>query len=407
MRILFVAPYLPTPGSGGRTRFVNLLERVSREHQVRVVCFRERDQLEDALPYPGVALDPPPLRKRPGGLAGKFRFYGERFDPLPAFAAQLFVPQMAEAIRDEVERFRPDLVQIETTEMGQYLRAIPFGPVRALDLQDVAHGWFERAAQRGETPKARGTLRFELMRTRRYDRNICRDAELVLVPSGLEAERIRELAGIEPVIVANGVDTTYFSTQAVFEQMPTDPDRILFVGPMTYIANLDAVRWFGSEILPLVRARRPDARLVTVGTPTDEPMPDGVEMVGRVDDLRPWYESSPVSVVPVRIGSGTRYKILEAFSMSRAVVSTAVGAEGLGAVQDEHLLLADDAAAFADAVVRALEDAELRGRLGEAGRRLVVADYDWEPLVATMVEAWEDLTEELLEPPPGLQADGP
>ncbi|MFP5225095.1 MAG: glycosyltransferase family 4 protein [Actinomycetota bacterium] len=405
MRLLFVAPYLPTPGSGGRTRFVNLLDRVSRDHEVRVVCFRERDQLEDPLPYPGIALDPPPLRKRPGGLAGKFRFYGERLDPLPAFAAQLFMPEMAAAIRDETARFRPDLVQIETTEMGQYLRAIPFGPVRALDLQDVAHGWFERVAQRAGTPKARGTLRYELMRTRRYDRNICRTAELVFVPSELEADRIRELAGIEPVIVANGVDTAYFSTDAAFEPVPFDPDRILFVGPMTYIANLDAVRWFGSEVLPLVRSRRPAARLVTVGTPTEEALPTGVEAVGRVDDLRPWYAASPVSVVPVRIGSGTRYKILEAFSMGRAVVSTEVGAEGLGATHEEHLLLADDPEGFAEAVVLALEDADLRARLGKAGRVLVVANYDWEPLVQTMTEAWEDLIEELLEPRQDLPAD--
>lgn len=396
MRILFVAPYLPTSGSGGRTRFVNLLERAARTHDVHVVAFRERDQLEDQSPYPGVALPPVDLKPRPGGLAGKFRFYAERLDPLPAFAGQLFAPGMAAAIREACLTFRPDLVQVETTEMGQYLRAIPYGPVRALDLQDVAHGWFERVASQGETRKARGTLRYELWRTRRYDRAISRRAELVFVPSELEGTRIRELAGIDPVVVANGVDTSTFSMSAGYDPIPVDPDRILFVGPMSYIANLDAVRWFGSEVLPRIRERRPSARLVCVGSPTDEPMPDGVEMIGRVPDLRPWYASAPVSVVPVRIGSGTRYKILEAFAMGGAVVSTPVGAEGLGAIDGEHLLLANDPDEFADAVVRALGDASLRARLGAAGRALTVSNYDWEPLVTRMEAAWAEATGRLL-----------
>lgn len=399
MRVLFVAPYMPTPGSGGRTRFVSLLDRVTRDHDVEIICLRERDQLDDALTLPGVAIDPPPLRARPGGLAGKLRFYGERFDPLPAFAGQLFRPEVSAAIREACERFKPELVQIETTEMGQYLRAIPYGPVRALDLQDVASGWFERVASQGESTKARATLRYEHHRARRYDRAITGAADLVFVSSSLERDRIEQLSGVIPVEVANGVDTEFFRTDAPYTRLDVDPDRILFVGPMSYVANRDAIAWFGSEVLPIVRRSRPAARLDVVGTPGDDVLPDGVHAIGRVDDLRPWYQAAPVSVVPVRIGSGTRYKILEAFAMTGAVVSTSVGAEGLGARDDEHLLLADTAETFAAAVVRALDDAALRARLGAAGRALTVERYDWEPLVATMVTAWEETSDRLLRRP--------
>lgn len=389
MRILFIAPYIPAPGSGGRTRFTNILSRVATRHQVEVLCFREHDQQAGELEYPGKVFEPGPPKPRPGGIKGKFRFYAERLDPQPQFAALRFDVGLAAAIREKIERFQPHVVQVETTEMGQYLKTLTSVPVRALDLQDVAHGWFERVREQAAPGKQRLTMRWEELRARRYDREICQRAEIVFVPSEIEADRVAEIAGVSPVIVANGVDTEFFSRSAdLYDDVHEDPDRILFVGPLTYTANADGLRWFLDEVLPMVRMRVPGAYVAHVGQGLDSDFGERVKHLGRVPDLRSWFAKSSVSIVPVRIGSGTRYKILEAFSMSRPVVSTSVGAEGLGAVHGEHLLIGDQPREFADAVVRVLTEPVLRGALGEAGRALVEENFDWAPLVEAMEAAW-------------------
>ena len=385
MRALFVAPYLPTPGSGGRTRLTNLMARLARTHELRLVAFASRDQVDEASPYDGVVVPPPSLRVRPGGLPGKLRFYSERLDPLPAFVQQMFSPRLVAAIADEVARFRPQVVQVETTEMAQYLRSVPIGPARVLDLQDVASGWFERAV--AETPgrKERALMKLELRKTRAYDRRHARLARAVFVSSDDERALLRDVSGVDATVVPNGVDTASFVPADVVE----DANSILFVGPLTYDANLDGLRWFCAEVLPAVRASIPSARVDHVGVGADEAL--DVVSHGRVDDVRPFLARSPVSVVPVRYGSGTRYKILEALSMGRCVVSTTIGAEGLGLVHDEHLLVADAPDEFAAAVVRALGDAQLRARLGAAGRAHVAARFDWEPVVQVVDDTWARL----------------
>jgi glycosyltransferase involved in cell wall biosynthesis len=266
--------------------------------------------------------------------------------------------------------------------MAQYLRALPLGPARVLDLQDVASGWFARVATQPAGRKERALMRLELSKTRAYDRRHARIPDAVLVSSPEEQTLLRELSGVEATVVPNGVDTRAFVPSSSQE---TD-GMILFVGPLTYDVNLDGLRWFAREVLPLVRREIPGAHVVQVGDPADEDL--GVTMQGRVDDVRPWLARAPLSIVPVLVGSGTRYKILEALSMERAVVSTSVGAEGLGVRDGEHLLVADEPQAFADAVVRALRDPAFRARLGAAGRAHVAARYDWEPLVARVDEVW-------------------
>lgn len=385
MRALFVAPYLPTPGSGGRTRLLNLMERLSRTHDLTLVAFAARDQRDEVCPYPGTALPPPPLQPRPGGARGRARFYRERLDPLPAFVAQMFTVQMAAAVRDACERIRPDIVQIETTEMAQYLRAIPHGTPCALDLQDVASGWFARVAGAGETRKRRALMRIELRKTRAYDRRYARLADVVFVSSGPDREILRAVSGIEPVEVPNGVDTAAFVPMPAIEEIA---DRVLFVGPLTYAANLDGMRWFADSVLPLLRRSTPAIGVDLIGERGDTTLPGAITMHGRVGDVRPFFARAPVSIVPVRIGSGTRYKILEALSMERAVVSTTVGAEGLGVIDREHVLIADEPEDFARAVLELLGDPVLRARLGRAGRAHVVARYDWGPLVARVEQAW-------------------
>ncbi len=159
------------------------------------------------------------------------------------------------------------------------------------------------------------------------------------------------------------------------------PPSLLFQGLLAYPPNADAARWLVEEIAPRVRARVPDAEVRLVGTPSPPVRrladPPRVRVMGRVPEMEPELRMADVATVPVRYGSGTRVKILEAFAHRIPVVSTSIGAEGLGAVDGEHLLIADDADAFAAACARLLTDVEERRRLTDNGHRLLLERHQW------------------------------
>jgi glycosyltransferase involved in cell wall biosynthesis len=385
MRALFVSPYAPTPGTGGRTRLMNLMERLGTRHEVSLVAFHAPDQDPSRVSYPG-ALLPYPAPSRPPGLRGSIDFWRSRlFEPLPSFAAWARSPALAGALREEVARFSPDVVQFEHPEMGQYMERLPRTAAFVLDWHDVATRWLAQAVRMPGDWRGRAVMGLDLLKVRRYERRIARLPDAQMVCSALEAETLDRLAGITPIVVPNGVDASRFSpTPGAAE----DPNKILFVGPLTYDANLDGMRWFTASVLPLIRRELGSARLDHIGLATEERFGEGVRMLGKAEDVRPHLASAPVSVVPVRIGTGTRYKILEALAMERAVVSTTLGAEGIGVTHNEHLLLADDPASFASAVVALMRSPAERARLGAAGRAFVAAHYAWEPLVASVEGAW-------------------
>jgi len=198
-------------------------------------------------------------------------------------------------------------------------------------------------------------------------------------------------------VVPNGVDTDGYRSAgdaSLNGSSPQNSVRIVFVGRMDYHANVDAVQWFCRYVFPRIRCARPDVVLQIVGGhPTGAvrrlASPGSIEVTGFVPDVRPYLAAASVVVVPLRIGGGTRLKILEALAMGKAVISTALGAEGLEAVGGRDLLIANPPAEFADQVVAVLSDADLRARLGAAGRRLTVDTYDWSRIVRKLEGVYE------------------
>jgi len=180
------------------------------------------------------------------------------------------------------------------------------------------------------------------------------------------------------VVVPNGVDLDRYKD----DSGASEPGTLIFPGALTYSANFDAMAFFLHQIFPLVKARWPEVVLritgKTNGVPVDRlPLDERVILTGYLDDVRPTVAQSWVCVVPLRVGGGTRLKILEAMALGTPVVSTSKGAEGLEVTQDEDILIADTPAEFADAVLRLLNDRALRARLAANGRRLVESRYGW------------------------------
>jgi glycosyltransferase involved in cell wall biosynthesis len=169
------------------------------------------------------------------------------------------------------------------------------------------------------------------------------------------------------------------------------PNHLIFTGSFRYFANHDAMAWFLQEVYPRIQAQVPDVAVTITGDHADLPLPpaDNLALTGFVDDVRPLIASAWVSLVPIRVGGGTRLKILEAMALGTPVVATSKGTEGLDAKHGEHLLIADSPEAFAEAVIRLLQEPGLRRRLADKAYQLVQERYD----LAALIPRFLDLVE--------------
>jgi glycosyltransferase involved in cell wall biosynthesis len=191
--------------------------------------------------------------------------------------------------------------------------------------------------------------------------------------------------GLPVDVVPNGVDLERFVPVGGRPKAAA----VLFTGSLDYPPNAEGILWFATEVLPRLRARQPEVRLTIVGRNPPRRVralaaDPTVEVTGRVDDLKPYHEAAAVAVAPLRSGSGTKLKVLEALAVGRPLVATAVAAEGIAVVDGVHLLVRDDPDEFARAVAELLEDPARGAALAAAGRRLVVERYDWDALADRM-----------------------
>jgi glycosyltransferase involved in cell wall biosynthesis len=241
-------------------------------------------------------------------------------------------------------------------------------------LDEVQVGVFRDAALAG---KVRPRLTW--LKMQRYVRRLAGRFWALTTASRVELAHLKHIAPRAKNIhlIPNGVDTSALRPA----QYPSAGKTIIYNGALTFGANLDAMQFFISQVWPLVKARAPDAKLKITGSHAGVDvafcrMPD-VELTGYVDDIAAHVRSARVCVVPLRVGGGTRLKILEAMALGVPVVATPKGAEGLNARHDEHILLAGDPADFARKVLDILNDDELCRRITSQARRLVEQTYDW------------------------------
>jgi glycosyltransferase involved in cell wall biosynthesis len=211
--------------------------------------------------------------------------------------------------------------------------------------------------------------------------------DAVTAVSEADAEWIRKSGSRAAVeVIENGVDLDFFTNH---ETADVKEDYLVFTGSMDWRPNQDAAEFFVREIFPLLRAARPAIEAVFVGRNPPHHIArlgqvPGITITGTVEDIRPYIRRAAVYIVPLRVGGGSRLKILEAFAMEKPVVSTSIGAESLAVSHEKELLLADGPEQFASAIVRLLDDRALAGRLAAAGRRLVVERYGWDQLSAQL-----------------------
>ena len=279
-------------------------------------------------------------------------------------------------------------------QMAQYLPADFDGPV-LMDFVDVDSAKFATYAEQDRRQPLHWVHAREARVLGAYEAAVARHVDTSLFVSEAEAALFRQRSGLgsEKVrAVENGIDTARFDPALTFDAVGAGEGPLaVFTGQMDYRPNIDAVRWFAADILPLIRQRHPAARFAIVGrAPSDEvralaKLP-GVIVTGEVPDVRPWLAAADAVVAPLLLARGVQNKLLEAMAMARPVVASAAAAEGIDATAGEHLLVADDADSMAAAVGSLFEDRAAAAAMGQAARARMIARYGWDARLAPLGE---------------------
>lgn len=399
MRLLFLTPQLPYPPHQGTTiRNFNIIKHLAPRHEITLLSFGTTEELQNAEPLRAlcrrIATVPYPTRTMAR------RALTTLFSPLPDMALRLQSAEMhhqvAAILRDE----QFDVVQVEGIEMARYVHSkFVFDDHNAeYVLQRTA---FESDARQVTRWHAALYSLIQWKKLARYERAVCHHADHIVACSEADADAIRALLKSQSAIrnpqfpiavIPNGVDVAHF--------VPSDDGcakpLMVFVGKMDFRPNVDAMTWFCAEILPRIRAEIPRAHITIVG---QKPAPritvlrqqPGVAVTGWVPDPRPYIADAAVYVVPLRMGSGTRLKVLEAMAMGKAIVSTTRGVEGIDLVPGRAALLADTPDAFARAVMELLREPERRRALGRAARTLAESKYDWRKIVPKFEQVYGEI----------------
>jgi glycosyltransferase involved in cell wall biosynthesis len=377
LRLLYLSSWFPyPPDNGSRQRAFHLLKQLAARHEISLFAFYDGDQTPpqcDALRAYCRDLTTLPRRMfNPRGIGALRAFVS----PLPRSVTHTFDADLYARIQEHAAREAYDAILVGELGMAPYGRGIR-AHVKILDA--VEAGVFADAFQ-----NAQGAARLRAGLTwwkfKHYVRNLAAEFDALTVVSPREHALVSAL-GIPARkihVVPNGVDCK--AADAI--SAAWEPNTCIYNGALTFAPNYDAVRYFVREILPRVRVHEPNARVRITGradqVAQNELSADNVVLfTGYVADVKPLVKASAVCIVPLRMGGGTRLKILEAMALRTPVVSTSKGAEGLNVKHREHLLIADTPVEFANAILELFRNPALREQLTRAAYQLVCAEYDW------------------------------
>jgi len=401
MKIVYVTQIVPYPPHGGvLQRGFNLLRELGRRHSVHLIAFHHPDE----LPY--------------GETLRKSREELERFcdqveylplwpkqsaaHKLAAFAFATAYPKPFSVLAHRSRRLskklrqltssgaRADVVHLDTIALSPYRDDCGSVPV-VLTHHNIESQLMERRAQVESTPLARWYVGLQARRLRAYEASESGRFSVNVMVSDTDAALLRSICpGARTAVIPNGVDVEYFVPRRD-EESPA----VIYTGGMNMFANRDAVDWFVDSIWPRVKSSVPEVRFLAVGQRPSARLlevaasDDQIEVPGFVPDVRPWVARAAVYIVPLRVGGGTRLKMVDAMAQGKAIVATTVGAEGIHGDNGRHFVIADEPERFAAEVVRLIRDASVRRELGDAARARVEAEYGWPMLAERLAGVYE------------------
>ncbi|MFU8862119.1 MAG: glycosyltransferase [Cyclonatronaceae bacterium] len=392
MKILYLTPYSPAnPVFGGALRIYYLLQHLSKYHDVTVAGFSTPEEERELI-------------KEFPMLAGKTHFVNypfseksKRWCQVKSFFTshsnwhQLTRSDKFQQKLDELlaaESF--DIIQSEFPVMAMY--RYNSSAIKIIDSHNVEYDNFKRMAK-VKSPFKKLFYHLEAYKFYKEETAVCAQQDALLVTSERDLSIFNQtVPGVSKYLVPNGVDTTYFQP---FKTQPV-PHSMVFVGMMKYVPNYDGITWFLDEIFPKILERVADATITIIGKNPPNSISsrasENIIVTGFVEDTRPYIEKSSVYVVPLRMGGGTRLKIMEAMAVRKPIVTTSIGCEGIDVINGESILIADNPDEFAGRVVELFKNPGRANGLTEKGYELVKNQYRWESIGHQMERAYNELT---------------
>jgi sugar transferase (PEP-CTERM/EpsH1 system associated) len=402
-KILFLTSQLPyPPHQGGAIRTYNMIVNLAPRHEIHLLSFvNSPDDVERAAPLRPYCqtIEVVPVPRR----SSLKRLLTTLFSPLPDMALRLPSAEFRHKLAARLESEHFDVVQVESIEMAPYAMGdagweVDNRPLWVFDDYNAEYVLQQRAFETDVRHPRRwiGALYsfIQWQKLRRYEAAVCQRVDQVIAVSEADKEILQKLGpGIAVTVIPNGVDTRAYDPGQIYP-LVLEPHSIVFTGKMDFRPNIDAVLWFCHQVLPLIQTQVPDVHFYIVGQKPPmrlKPLAEdpAVTLTGYVDDVRPYIAGAGVYAVPLRIGGGTRLKIMEAMALGKAIVSTSLGCEGYPVTSGRELVIADTPQDFARCVVELLGDGQRREELGHAGRRFVEERYDWRAIIPRLERVYE------------------
>jgi polysaccharide biosynthesis protein PslH len=399
MKILWVkAGGLVPPDTGGKIRSYNILREIARQHSVTFFSFYSAHG-KDLHPELSSLFDRVvcmPLTLPAPKSAAEIRDYGTRlFSSEPYGITKYCRPQVRRALQALLRQETYDVILCDFIAAAG---VIPWDcpTAKVLFTHNVEATIWRRHYEVAGNPIWEAISWWEWRRMEAAERRYLKLADRVLAVSDTDRDAFAHFVNSRKVtVIPTGVDVNYFQPTSTQET----PGSLVFIGSMDWLPNEDAILYFVDAMFPLIKQRCPNAFLEVVGRSPSSKLQalaereKSVRLTGWVEDIRPFVARGSVCIVPLRVGGGTRLKIFEAMAMSKAVVSTSVGAEGLPVRSGENILLADTPNDFADSVISLLRDQEERKRLGASARTLVEEKYSWRKVSESFLRTLQELVE--------------
>ena len=396
MKILFITPNLPfPPDNGGRMRTFGFLKELSTRHDVSLLSFHHsRDDVENIQELREICTRvlTVPLTKRQLRKNKRMVQLRSIFQKMPYQYLSHYSQMMQQQIFQITDKHDFDIIQVEFSQMGYY--DLHSNSVNILDQHNIEAEILYRT-YRAENPSVRKLYSYiEWKKFQQTEIDLCRKFSACLTTSDHDRDILkRSSPSLSVQVIPNGVDSTFFRPN---KRATSNRNVILFTGTINYFPNTDGLKYFLKEIFPIIQREIPSIQFVIAGkNPTPEireySTDPQIEVTGYVKDIRECFSKASIVVVPLRIGGGTRLKILEAMAMGVPVISTSVGAEGLNLVHKQDILIADTPNQFAREVIQLCRDEVTQQRLAKNGRKLIESKYDWKAIVSSLEQTYENL----------------
>jgi glycosyltransferase involved in cell wall biosynthesis len=393
MKILFLTYDLPYPlVTGGKIRAYHLLKALAKDHQVTLFSYYRKEEQKKYLPElkkhcSSIQLFP---RRQPWSLENLF--FALTHFWLPFVVATYYSADFQKALLQKIKAFNYDLVHFESFYPALWLPLVKkCGLPVVMGNENLEYLIYQRFSQK-KPFFIRWLLNFEVRRMKLFEEKLWQQADINLAVSQTDAVQIKKITGQDCVIIPNGVKIT----GSIGPKIPVNRESLLFIGTLLYQANNETMKYFLSQIYPLIKQQNPPVKFILVSGFRPEWLKKHLAdpSINFIQDNNSppakFFAQADVLVVPMCVGSGSRIKILEAMAAGLPVVTTSIGIEGIEAIPGKEVIVADDPKEFAQKVNQLLKNPSRRQLLVSAAQKMVQEKYDWNKIGEKLNQAYQD-----------------